>query len=107
MAQFRVKFRVKFRVPGSGFQVQGSVLGHPKFWVQNGTHTHTKALRRLSDQYPEVGPNWPHFKSADPWSGLLEHLEWGRSPPPTPSALGAYCRGGTLNLAFYLCFTMV
>jgi hypothetical protein len=29
-----------------------------------------------------------HQKSADPWSGLLEHLEWGRFPPPwAPTAV--------------------
>ena len=25
-------------------------------------HDATGSLRRLSDQYPEVGPDWPHFK---------------------------------------------
>ena len=53
MAQFRVKFRVKFRVPGSGFQVQGSVLGSPKFWVQNGTHT-----QRLCAAFPISTLKW-------------------------------------------------
>ena len=28
------------------------------------------------------------LKCADPWSGVLEHLEKGGLPPPTPSALG-------------------
>ena len=25
-------------------------------------HDAARSLRRLSDQYPEVGPNWSHFK---------------------------------------------
>ena len=47
-----------------------------------------KTLRRLCDQYPDVGPNWSHLKSADPRSECQMLFGGDVYLSPTPLRLG-------------------
>ena len=47
-----------------------------------------KTLRRLCDQYPDVGPNWSHLKSADPRSECQMLFGGEVYLSPTPLRLG-------------------